>query len=179
MDIIDPNKPIQTTAEPKKEKVQLKPGQSTFDAVFKQRLGEGNVQPSVPDSLSLPSAVHPAQFASQSQSSGRIIVDQVHQLVDTLTAYQNKLADRETTMKEPTTTNTLASTASAPLTPQTAEATTGMAIPPAPMTATTLFSALVAWISSSSTLTTQILPLVFWTGLTSGLKTIMSAGRLL
>ena len=100
MDPIDPNKRIQTIAAPQTGKVQSKPGKSSFDAVFKQHLDADNVQPSAPHSSSLASGIHPAQFALESQSSGKTVIDQIHMLVDTMAAYREKLAERGVGLKE-------------------------------------------------------------------------------
>ena len=100
MDAIGPNKPIQTIAETKTRNGPTKPGKSSFDAVFKQSLDAGDVQPPASESLTLASGIHPAQFASESKPSEKAVVDQIHMLVDTLAAYHDKLADRGASLKE-------------------------------------------------------------------------------
>ena len=100
MEPIDPNKRIQTITIPQTGNVRSKPGKSSFDAVFKRQLDTDNVQPPPPQSSSLVSGIHPAQFALESRPSGKTVIDQIHMLVDTMAAYRDKLAESGAPLKD-------------------------------------------------------------------------------
>ena len=100
MDPIDPNKSIPAIITPQTANDQSKPGAPSFHTVFKESLDASNVQPSAPESLTLASGIHPAQFRDEPQSSAKTVVDQIKQLVDTMAAYQDKLAQKGATLKE-------------------------------------------------------------------------------
>ena len=100
MDPIDPNKPIQKIIQPERGKAQSKTGKLSFNEVFKHRLGAESAQSPAPESLTLASSVHPAQFSGEPQFSGSAIVQRINQLVDTMEVYQMKLAERGATLKE-------------------------------------------------------------------------------
>ena len=101
MNTIDPNKPIQTVVDSKKGRAQdNKQATSSFDAVFRQHFAEGEIKPSGPESLTLASGVHPAQFGSESKPLVSTVVDTIAQLVETMTAYRDRLADTKVTLKE-------------------------------------------------------------------------------
>ena len=100
MDAIDPNKPIHPATHSKTENDRQKTGRSSFDAVLKQQLGTDRLAPSAPQSLPLTAEIRPAQFTDEPQFSKHAVVDQLQHLVATMTAYQNKLDQTKTSLKE-------------------------------------------------------------------------------
>ncbi len=100
MDPIDPNKPIRSLNDRKTARDFQKPGQPSFDALFKQRLESGPLKPSAPESPLPTEAIRPAQFTIEPTASGKIVVDQLQRLVDTMEMYHSKLDQAGTALKE-------------------------------------------------------------------------------
>lgn len=97
---IDPDKPILNIPEPTSNKIQPKEEKSNFDAIFRQTIDSKPIKTAKTESAGHVTQIRPPQFSNQSLPSGKMIVDRVQQLIDTLGIYQQKLIDPSATLKD-------------------------------------------------------------------------------
>ena len=96
---IDPNAPLSGVnhSKPAERPVDDKAG--TFGDIFRQTVSATKTD-SGAESQTVPlSGIRPANFDTQPSPATQVIVDQVEALIDTMAAYQQKLAEEGATLK--------------------------------------------------------------------------------
>lgn len=97
---IDPNNPIESIVEFKREGDKTKPAGDGFDTIFRQAIsGEKTRQGEAEPALAA-ADIRPARFSTQAENGSVSLVDRTEQLVDTLDAYREKLDENGATMKD-------------------------------------------------------------------------------
>lgn len=97
---IDPNHPVSGIADLKRNESSTRGESSGFDTILQETVGKTEPQAASTETQSvLLSNVRPAQFDVQTSPSGKMLAEQVEQLIDTMAQYQQKLADEGATLK--------------------------------------------------------------------------------
>ena len=100
MVIIDPNKPIQPVTKTGNDNSTSRIQSEGFDAVFKQEMAGKTTAPVNIEPSSQVGDVRPAWLEKEAQGPASMALDRVDNLIDTMAAYQNKLAENGATLHD-------------------------------------------------------------------------------
>ena len=97
---IDPDKSIPIIPDGNKASTRSKVQQGEFDSVFREVADSTSIQGVAVESTHFISNLRPAQFATEPSPATNAVVDQVRRLIDTMEGYQQKLIEKDATLKD-------------------------------------------------------------------------------